>query len=168
MTYSLFRGIPSLMTTKSIPRLTAKQEAFIVNYVISPNHNATQAAIKAGYSPRTAAVSASENLNKPYVIARRKELEDKIAASKLLPELERREILARLARETHFQPVTAGDRIRSIDTLNKLDKLYSDTPPGYQDNRVLNIIVLNAETKNLIADIADWTRKPQVGAESQV
>lgn len=36
-------------------------------------------------------------------------------------------------------------------------------PEGYQDNRVLNIVVLNTETKELIGKLAGWTQKPPVG-----
>jgi len=129
------------MTTQIKKRLTAKQEAFIVDYVLSPSHNATQSAIKAGYSPRTAQVSASENLSKPLVCARRAELEERIAAAKLMPEVERREVLARIARETHFQPVTAGDRIRAVDTLNKLDKLYADNSTTVNFNEIKILVV---------------------------
>ena len=45
--------------------LTAKQEAFIQEYLI--DLNATQAAIRAGYSEKTAEVIGYENLNKPQI-----------------------------------------------------------------------------------------------------
>ena len=45
--------------------LTPKQQAFIENYLISPN--ATKAAIAAGYSPKTADVIGYENLGKPQI-----------------------------------------------------------------------------------------------------
>lgn len=46
-------------------KLTAKQERFVEEYV--KDNNATQAAIRAGYSQKTAEVIASENLRKPKV-----------------------------------------------------------------------------------------------------
>lgn len=46
-------------------RLTAKQQRFCDEYLI--DLNATQAAIRAGYSKNTAGVIANENLNKPYI-----------------------------------------------------------------------------------------------------
>ncbi|SFV40553.1 terminase small subunit [Ligilactobacillus acidipiscis] len=46
-------------------KLTAKQQKFVNEYVKSGN--ATQSAIKAGYSKRTAAMAGSENLRKPYM-----------------------------------------------------------------------------------------------------
>ncbi len=49
-------------------KLTAKQEAFCKEYLI--DLNATQAAIRAGYSKKTAKVTGSENLTKPDVAAK--------------------------------------------------------------------------------------------------
>lgn len=46
-------------------KLTDKQQAFVNEYLI--DLNATQAAIRAGYSEKTAAVIGNENLTKPYV-----------------------------------------------------------------------------------------------------
>jgi phage terminase small subunit len=46
-------------------KLTAKQEKFCNEYLI--DLNATQAAIRAGYSEKTAAVIAAENLTKPNI-----------------------------------------------------------------------------------------------------
>lgn len=46
-------------------KLTAKQQRFVDEYLI--DLNATQAAIRAGYSEKTAAVIAAENLIKPNI-----------------------------------------------------------------------------------------------------
>ena len=48
-------------------RLTAKQQRFIEEYPV--DLNATQAAIRAGYSRRTAFVIGYENLKKPHIKA---------------------------------------------------------------------------------------------------
>ncbi|WP_321388970.1 terminase small subunit [uncultured Enterococcus sp.] len=47
-------------------KLTVKQKAFAEEYIINGG-NATQAAIKAGYSKKTAAVIGKENLTKPNI-----------------------------------------------------------------------------------------------------
>ena len=47
--------------------LTPKQEAFVQEYLI--DLNATQAAIRAGYSEKTATMIGYENLTKPYIAA---------------------------------------------------------------------------------------------------
>ena len=48
-----------------VAKLTIKQQRFADEYLIDPN--ATQAAIKAGYSRKTAAAIGSENLIKPNI-----------------------------------------------------------------------------------------------------
>ena len=59
-------------------RLTEKQKAFCDYYI--ETLNATEAALKAGYSPKTAKQTGYENLNKPYlknyIDQRLQELED--------------------------------------------------------------------------------------------
>lgn len=56
-------------------KLKPMQERFCVEYVGDPKRNATQAAIRAGYSEKAARVQASENLTKPNILQRIKELE---------------------------------------------------------------------------------------------
>jgi phage terminase small subunit len=48
-------------------RLTARQEQFVLEYLI--DLNATQAAIRAGYSAKTARAIGAENLTKPDIVA---------------------------------------------------------------------------------------------------
>ena len=67
-----------------ISKLSKKQEMFC-RYYVSNGHNATKAAISAGYSEKTAKVIAMENLTKPYLIDFVNELEkpvlDKLSIS---------------------------------------------------------------------------------------
>lgn len=64
-------------------KMTNKQKRFCDEYLI--DMNATQSAIRAGYSPKTAKVIGNENLSKPYVKAyiekRLKEKEDNLIAT---------------------------------------------------------------------------------------
>ena len=55
-------------------KLTDKQKMFCKEYLI--DLNATQAAIRAGYSKKTASVIANENLIKPYIQNRITELKE--------------------------------------------------------------------------------------------
>ena len=48
-------------------KLTARQKAFVDEYLV--DLNATKAAIRAGYSKKTAVVIGNENLTKPYIAA---------------------------------------------------------------------------------------------------
>jgi len=55
--------------------LTNKQEKFVNEYL--KDYNATQAALRAGYSPKTAYAIGSENLKKDYIAL---EVESKMAS----------------------------------------------------------------------------------------
>lgn len=57
--------------------LTAKQQRFVAEYLI--DGNATQAAIRAGYSAKTAHAIGHENLNKPEIAAEIAKRQQKIA-----------------------------------------------------------------------------------------
>jgi phage terminase small subunit len=65
-----------------VAKLTAKQQRFCDEYLI--DLNATQAAIRAGYSEKTARVIATENLTKPaikeYIDQRMAEMEAELVA----------------------------------------------------------------------------------------
>ena len=56
--------------------LTPKQQRFVEEYLI--DLNATQAAIRAGYSEKTAAVIGAENLIKPYIQKAIQEAQNKL------------------------------------------------------------------------------------------
>ena len=58
-------------------KLTAKQERFCYEYCI--DYNATQAAIRAGYSEDTARMIGYENLTKPYIKKRISEMQNNLA-----------------------------------------------------------------------------------------
>jgi phage terminase small subunit len=53
------------MRTTGQKNMTPKQTRFIDEYLI--DLNATQAAIRAGYSKKTARQMGTENLSKPYI-----------------------------------------------------------------------------------------------------
>jgi len=84
------------MSTDELRRLSPKQETFCVEYF--KTGNATQSAIKAGYSKRTATVIASQNLNKLNVQARLKGLRDEVDAAAIMTVIERQERLSEIAR----------------------------------------------------------------------
>lgn len=58
---------------KKVKKLTDRQERFCREYII--DYNATRAAVRAGYSEKTAYSVASENLRKPELLARVRELQ---------------------------------------------------------------------------------------------
>ena len=69
-----------LLSMETIKQLTHKEELFCQEYI--KDFNGTQAAIRAGYSPKTARSIASENLTKPYIKARIKVILDDIGLTK--------------------------------------------------------------------------------------
>ena len=77
--------------TKISQKLTVKQEMFCKEFLV--DLNGTKAAIRAGYSPKTAHVIANENLRKPYIQKMIQKLMDKrstrveITADRVLKEL---------------------------------------------------------------------------------
>lgn len=84
--------------------LTAKQERFVAEYLI--DLNATQAAIRAGYSARTASETGYENLRKPQIaaeLARR----SKKAATKY--ELSADLVIRTIVQELTFDPAKLYD-----------------------------------------------------------
>ena len=77
-------------------KLTVKQERFCINYF--QLGNATEAALMAGYSPKTARFIASINLTKANIQNRLKELQEKVASAKIMDVQERKERLSEIAR----------------------------------------------------------------------
>lgn len=98
------------MTTKTKPRtrLTAKQEAFCVNYVHL--NNGKLAAVKAGYPEGTAKVIATQNLTKLY-------LQERIA-----------EIRANLPPDPDIS--TVEERKRRLTEFHRADLVDFITPEG--------------------------------------
>lgn len=79
--------------------LTAKQERFVAEYLV--DLNATQAAIRAGYSKKTARQAGTENLSKPVIAAA---VEKAIAARSTRTEITQDRVLEELARIAFFDP----------------------------------------------------------------
>ena len=99
--------------------LTAKQEMFCLEYLI--DLNATQAAIRAGYSPKTANVIGPENLAKPCVSQRIQEAmrerseNTKIDAAYVL-EMSNELLLRCMVDGEDFSPSGAG---KALDLIGK-------------------------------------------------
>lgn len=104
-------------------KLTEKQRRFANEYIISGN--ATQAAISAGYSKRTAKSVGSENLTKPDIRQYIDERLDQLQSEKIANQEEVLEYLSKVMRgeETDqtvvFQGADYGSSIESIQVANK-------------------------------------------------
>jgi phage terminase small subunit len=106
-----------------VAKLTAKQQRFCDEYLI--DLNATQAAIRAGYSEKRAAVIATENLRKPniqeYMEKRMSEKEEELIAKqdevlKYLTEVMRREksehVVVTLVEEKSYYALDEDGKMR--------------------------------------------------------
>ena len=98
-------------------KLTAKQKRFCDEYLI--DMNATQAAIRAKYSPKTAAVIAAENLKKPniqeYIEKRMAEKEAALVAD----QAEVMRYLSSVLRGESTSSVLARDELGAERIINK-------------------------------------------------
>ena len=125
-------------------KLTEKQKRFCDEYLI--DLNATQAAIRAGYSKKTAFTIANENLKKPYIRGyideRLKQLEDKRIAKadevlKYLTSVMRNEVKEEVvvvegkgdgcsSARTIKKDMSAKDRNKAAELLGKRYRLFTD------------------------------------------
>jgi phage terminase small subunit len=88
----------SVKETTITPKLTIKQARFCVAYFKGGCSNATEAALAAGYKPKTARAIASENLTKPNIIQKISHLRAAVDTSAVASVQERKEILTQIAR----------------------------------------------------------------------
>jgi phage terminase small subunit len=121
-------------------KLTAKQQAFIKEYLI--DLNSTQAAIRAGYSKKTAPEMGYENLNKPHV----KEAID-IAINKRSEKLgiTAEYVLYGLKDISDNMDEKTTDRLKAFELLGKHLKLFTEKleHSGEAGVRIINDIPRN-------------------------
>jgi phage terminase small subunit len=98
--------------------VTPRQQKFCDEYLISGN--ATDAAIKAGYSPKTAKQTGSENLSKPNLRAYIDEQLNKIHSAKIADAEEVMKYLTSVMRGEHTEQVLklAGDGFQTITDID--------------------------------------------------
>lgn len=99
-----------------MPKLNIRQQKFVLEYV--KDQNATQAAIRAGYSAKTAQAIGSENLTKPMIAA---EIQARIGKvlDKLEVSVER--VLKERARLAFFDPRKFFDADGNLIPIHQLD-----------------------------------------------
>lgn len=121
-------------------KLTLKQKRFTDEYIISAN--ATAAAIKAGYSKKTARSIGQENLTKPDIKAYIDERLEKLESEKIATQEEVLQYLTSIMRGDQQEKtlisvgefgqkivdidVGAKDRIKAAELLGKRYRLFTD------------------------------------------
>ncbi|MFC1928647.1 terminase small subunit [Chloroflexota bacterium] len=115
-----------------------RQERFCIEYI--KTGNATQAATIAGYSRKTARSIACENLTKPYILARIRELQEQTTTAKVLSVVERKEILSKIMiAPLNPSSITASHVTQAADIINKMDRVYTEAAP--KEGEVYNTFV---------------------------
>lgn len=116
---NLSKSASNLSGSVSNPKLSAKQQLFILEYLV--DKNATQAAIRAGYSKRTAGAIGTEHLHKPHI---RAAIDVEIEKQKARISFTADQVLEELARigfadMKDFVEIDEGGAIRAypLDTL---------------------------------------------------
>lgn len=123
-----------------LSKLTLKQKRFADEYIISAN--ATAAAIKAGYSKKTARSIGQENLTKPDIKAYIDERLEKLKSEKIATQEEVLQYLTSIMRGDQQEKtlisvgefgqkivdidVGAKDRIKAAELLGKRYRLFTD------------------------------------------
>lgn len=130
-------------------KLTPKQRAFVQEYLV--DLNATQAAIRAGYSPKTANVTACETLTKPYVAEAIRQALDKRA--------ERTEISADwvLNQLIETQDAAYADKqfsasIRALELIGKHLGMFKDVKGDDNARKTLDALVKLFSKRNESGD----------------
>lgn len=100
--------------------LNARQKKFAEYYAQSGN--AADSAVKAGYSRKYAAQNADKLLKNTNISEYIKELTEKMKDERIMTAKDRQVMLSDIARSEVNE---AADRIRAIDTLNKMTGEYT-------------------------------------------
>ena len=148
-----------MTTATAQKRLTAKQEAFCVNYFTLKN--GTQAATLANYSPKTAYSIAEENLNKPEIQARIAELEAKAESAAIGTVVERKRRLTEIYRATVGDFV---DENGNLDIKGK-DKLNTPAVAEIKTERTVIGIKTTLKLRDPIAAIQEQNKMERIGAQ---
>jgi phage terminase small subunit len=99
-----------------------KQLRFCEEYII--DHNATQAAIRAGYSPKCAKQQGCENLTKPDLAEKIRELEAEIPSKNTIATAEEvLEHFTKVMRGEMFDQVVKRDEDGTLQTVDVVAKL---------------------------------------------
>ena len=128
-------------------KLTAKQERFCREDII--DLNATRAAIRAGYSEKTANRIASENLSKLDIQEKIRQLQQKIEAR---TEITQDKVLNELANIGFAEPskqIRVTDKIKALELLGKHLGIFTDKLQVKGDIKTINPYE-NLTTEDLI------------------
>lgn len=135
--------------------LTPKQERFCVEYLV--DCNATQAAIRAGYSAKTARSQGQRMLTNVDIKSKIEELREEIKNSRIASAMERMEFLTQVMRGEIAEEVVlvtkqkgvihenkkayVSDRIKAAIELDKMDKSVPKEDPKTKLDSLVNALL---------------------------
>lgn len=138
-------------------KLTIKQKRFVDEYIISGN--ATDAAIKAGYSKRTAKSIGAENLTKPDIVNALREREKEIQSKKIAKQEEVLEYLTSILRNEQTQQtlIGVGKGVQAITDieLSAADKIKAAELIGKRFGMWTDKVELESNSQVVIVDDTD-------------
>ena len=135
--------------------LTPKQERFCVEYLV--DCNATQAAIRAGYSAKTARSQGQRMLTNVDIKSKIDELREELKSSRIASAVERMEFLTQVMRGDiteevvlvtkqkgvihDFKQAYVSDRIKAAIELDKMDKSVPKEDPKTKLDSLVNALL---------------------------
>lgn len=135
--------------------LTPKQERFCVEYLV--DCNATQAAIRAGYSAKTARSQGQRMLTNVDIKSKIDELREELKNSRIASAVERMEFLTQVMRGEiteevvlvtkqkgvihDFKQAYVSDRIKAAIELDKMDKSIPKEDPKTKLDSLVNALL---------------------------
>lgn len=136
-------------------KLTAKQEAFCRAYVACGN--ATQAAIEAGYSRKSAGSISVENMQKPairqFIESLRKPIVEELG---ITAEWIRERLKIEATLDKRGGGTQAG-RVRALELLGKDAGMFSDNRSDEEKLPILEVVVTDATQTDGTTDEDDQT-----------
>lgn len=122
-----------------------KQDAFVKEYLLN-GFNATQAAIKAGYSEKTAYSIGEENLRKPVIKQAIEEHQKKANEVYIMSKTDKLLMLERIAKATAIEDGEKGilNAQAAIAAIKEHNLMQGDNAPTQTENKH----VINANESN--------------------
>lgn len=133
--------------------MNEKQQRFCEEYII--DHNATQAAIRAGYKERSAYSQAFDLLRKPEIQAKIQELSRKITTANVASAEEVLEYFTRTMRGETFDQVVKRSEDGSLQRIDVAARLTDRTRAAEALAKHYALLVEKVELTKPKSDLAD-------------
>ena len=130
--------------------MTPKQNRFCEEYII--DLNATQAAIRAGYSQKAARAIAAENLSKPDI---QKKVEELKAAATEKAEVSVQDVLCGIRSIAEDEGATNRDKLKAWELLGRYNGMFTDRI----ESRVQQVVEEKGTPEEYAQRVAEATRE---------